>query len=85
VRWLVVGVLGLFHGAYFSIFLAESRYNAITFMCGVAATELLLIAAFAVILGSLIRFARLRRAIPIAASLLLITGVVWFFVRLKTS
>ncbi len=82
-RWLVVGVLGLFHGAYFAIFLAQSGYHALTFMGGVAAAELLLIAVFAVILGSLIRFARLRRAVPVAASLLLITGVVWFFVRLK--
>ncbi len=27
-RWLVTGILGLFHGAYFSIFLTESGYSA---------------------------------------------------------
>jgi hypothetical protein len=83
-RWLVVGVLGLFHGAYFSIFLAESGYQAATFLCGVAAAELLLIAVFAFVVGRLIALARIPRAVPVAASLLLTIGVVWFFVRLRT-
>src|SRR5579864_6801093 len=50
-RWLVVGVLGLFHGAYFAVFLAESGYHAVTFLVGVAVAELLLIAMFAFVLG----------------------------------
>ena len=83
-RWLVVGVLGMFHGAYFSIFLAESGYHAATFLCGVAAAELLLIAVFAFVVGRLIGLARIPRAVPIAAWLLLAIGVVWFFVRLRT-
>jgi hypothetical protein len=82
-RWLVVGVLGLFHGAYFSIFLAESGYHAATFLCGVAAAELALIVVFAMALGWLIRFAKLKRAVPAAAGVLLAVGVVWFLWRLK--
>lgn len=82
-RWLVVGVLGLFHGAYFSMFLAESGYHAITFLCGVAAAELLVIALFALVFGRLLRLGHIRRAVPVAASLLLAVGVVWFFVRLR--
>jgi len=82
-RWLVVGVLGLFHGAYFSIFLAGSGYHAATFLCGVALAELLLIIVFALTLGRLIRFAKFSRAVPAAAGLLLAVGVVWFLWRLR--
>jgi HupE / UreJ protein len=80
-RWLVVGVLGLFHGAYFSIFLVESGYHAVTFLCGVAVAELLLIAVFALLLGRLSRLAWMKRAVPVSATVLLTVGLVWFFVR----
>lgn len=83
-RALVVAVLGQFHGAYFAIFLAQSHYNAVTFLAGVAIAEISLIAVFAVVLGVLTRYAKLRRAVPVAASLLLTVGVVWFFIRLRT-
>ena len=79
-RWFVVGVLGLFHGAYFSVFLAESGYHAATFLCGVAVAEALLIALFGLLT---FRLGRIRRAVPVAASVLLTIGVVWFFVRLR--
>lgn len=81
-RWLVVGILGLFHGAYFSTFLVQSGYHAPTFLLGVALAELLLITFFALIFAALARFAWTRRAVPVAASLLLTAGLVWFFVRL---
>jgi hypothetical protein len=81
-RWLVVGVLGLFHGTYFSIFLTESGYHSATFLAGVATAELLLIGVLAVIVTRLARFAWMRRVVPVAASLLLTVGVVWFFLRL---
>lgn len=82
-RWLVVGVLGLFHGAYFSTFLTQSGYHATTFLFGVVAAELLLIGVFALLFAALARFAWTRRAVPVVASLLLTAGVVWFFVRLR--
>jgi hypothetical protein len=82
-RWLVTGILGLFHGAYFSIFLNESGYGASGFLAGVALAELLLIAMFAALLGLLNRFRWLQRAVPVTASLLLVTGMVWFFIRLR--
>ena len=83
-RWLVVGLLGLFHGAYFSIFLAQSGYHAIPFLCGVAAAELILIAVFALALGWLKRLPWMQRAVPVAATLLLTVGLVWFFLRSLT-
>ena len=82
-RWLVVAVLGLFHGAYFAAFLNESGYRMVTFFSGVAICELLLITLFALILARLQRLAFLRRAVPVAATLLLAVGVGWFFLRLR--
>jgi hypothetical protein len=82
-RWLVVAVLGLFHGAYFAAFLTESGYHFATFLSGVIMCELLLIALFAFLLDRLVRLAFLRRAVPVAASLLLAIGVGWFFLRLR--
>jgi hypothetical protein len=82
-RWIVVGVLGLFHGAYFSMFLFQTGYRAPVFLSGVALAELLLIVLFALALKGLQRFPAMSRAVPLAASLLLATGVVWFFIRLR--
>lgn len=82
-RWLVVAVLGLFHGAYFAAFLTESGYRVATFLAGVVVCELLLIALFAFLLRRLLRLALLRRAVPVAASLLLAVGIAWFLLRLR--
>jgi len=82
-RWLVVAVLGLFHGTYFAAFLTESGYRVATFLTGVVWCELLLIALFAFLLERLVRLSFLRRAVPVAASLLLAVGVAWFFLRLR--
>jgi HupE / UreJ protein len=82
-RWLVVAVLGLFHGAYFAAFLAETGFHVATFLSGVVTCELILVALFALILDRLLRLTFLRRAVPVAASLLLAVGLVWFFLRLR--
>ncbi len=82
-RWLVVGVLGLFHGAYFSLFLVESGYHAVAFLAGVGFAELLLIGVFALVAWRIARFSWMRRVAPVAASVLLVVGLVWFFLRLK--
>lgn len=82
-RWLVVGVLGIFHGTYFSMFLAQSGYSAATFLAGVAIAELLLVAVLALAVTRLVRLAWMRRFVPAAASVLLTVGLVWFFLRLR--
>ena len=82
-RWLVVAVLGLFHGAYFAAFLTESGFHIATFLTGVVVCELLLIALFAFFLRRLVRLSFLRRAVPVAASVLLAVGVAWFLLRLR--
>ena len=82
-RWLVVAVLGLFHGAYFSVFLTESGYHVATFLSGVVVCELLLIALFGFVLDRMVRLSFLHRVVPVAASLLLATGVGWFLLGLR--
>lgn len=82
-RWMVVAVLGLFHGAYFAAFLTESGYHAAPFLTGVFICELLLVGLFAFVLERVVRLPFLRRAVPVAASLLLAIGVAWFVLRLR--
>jgi hypothetical protein len=82
-RWLVVAVLGLIHGAYFAAFLTGSGYHFAPFFAGVVMCELILIALFAFALDRLLRLNFLRRAVPVAASLLLAAGVAWFVLRLR--
>ncbi len=82
-RWLVVAVLGLFHGTYFAAFLTESGYHIATFLTGVVICELLLVALFAFLLDRLMRLSFLRRAVPVAAALLLAVGIGWFLLRLR--
>jgi hypothetical protein len=79
----VVAVLGQFHGTYFAAFLTESGYRLATFLTGVVICELLLIALFAFLLHRLVRLSFLRRAVPVAASLLLAVGIAWFLLRLR--
>ncbi|HLJ46938.1 MAG TPA: HupE/UreJ family protein [Bryobacteraceae bacterium] len=77
-RWIVVGVLGLFHGAYFSLFLTDSGYRAPIFFAGVLTAQILALA----ILGLLLRrlFA-MTRVVPVTATILLCTGLGWFIAR----
>ena len=82
-RWLVVAVLGLIHGAYFAAFLGQSGYHFAGFFSGVTIGEVLLIALFAFLVSRLVRVSFLRRAVPVAASLLLGIGITWFLLRLR--
>lgn len=82
-RWMVVAVLGLFHGMYFAAFLSQSGYHLATFLTGVIGCELLLIALFAWLTNRLMKVTLLRRALPVAASLLLAIGLAWFLLRLR--
>ena len=77
-RWLVVGVLGLFHGAYFSLFLRDSGYHAPAFFTGVVVAQALAVTLFGLLLR---RVLALSKAVPVAATILLCTGLGWFMVQ----
>jgi len=78
-RWAVVGVLGLFHGLYFAAFLGGSGYGPAAFFFGVALAQLLAGGVLALVSRPLLK---LRRVVPAAASVLMVTGLGWFALRL---
>ncbi len=85
-RWLVVGVLGLLHGMYFDMLLAAGDYGPWSFLAGAFAGETIIVFLLAVLahLAARMRLARgvlVQRAL---ASLLLITGISWFVLRLNS-
>jgi hypothetical protein len=77
-RWLVTGVLGLFHGMYFHLFLQTTGYSAVLVLAGAALVEIASIALLALILARLGRTPR-----QVSAAALMAFGMVWFFLRLK--
>ncbi len=80
-RWLVVGLLGIFHGAYFSLFLTSSGYGLWGFLSGVALGEAIVLAALFLALRWTLRRVRFAQAVPIMAIVLLTVGVAWFGLR----
>lgn len=77
-RWLIAGILGIFHGLYFHLFLQNTGLQALPVMTGAAIAEAI---AFA-ILGFL--FSRITRFQKVPASALLLFGMAWFLLRLRS-
>jgi hypothetical protein len=63
-RWLVCGVLGLFHGLYYALLLREGEYNAVYVLAGVFAVETLAAGIAYVLLSHLTRTLKRRRLTP---------------------
>lgn len=82
-RWLVVLVMGVFHGLYFSLFTTASGYSAGWVMVGVVLAEALQISAVAWLFSRLEAPLAALRPVRLAASLLMVTGLAWFALRLK--
>jgi HupE / UreJ protein len=82
-RWLVVGVLGAFHGLYFELFVRNSGYSALWVLTGVVLAEVLLIALFALIFSRIAKATEALRPVKVSASVLLVVGVAWFVLRLR--
>ncbi len=83
-RWLIVAVLGAFHGLYFEMFLTTTGYRALYVLSGAVLAEILLIFVCAVLFGYLVRRLTAWRPVPVFASALLVTGITWFFLRLRS-
>lgn len=84
-RWLVAAVLGMFHGLSYALYLTNTGYDAFPVLLGMAVAEVLAIAVFALLMS---RTARVFSSIAplasrIAACFLLLTGLSWFFLRLR--
>ena len=82
-RWLVVLVLGAFHGLYFSMFTTASGYGTGWVMLGAVVAEALQIAAVGWLFSKLAKPLAALRPVRVAAALLMVTGLAWFALRLK--
>ena len=76
-RWLVAGLLGIFHGLYLHLFLQSAGYHASYVLAGAAAAEIAAVGILALVFS---RAGKLARALPPA---LLVFGLVWFVLRLR--
>ncbi|HUE04573.1 MAG TPA: HupE/UreJ family protein [Bryobacteraceae bacterium] len=83
-RWLIVAVLGAFHGLYFEMFLSTTGYRALYVLSGAVLAEIILIFVCAVLFGYLVRRLTAWRPVPVFASALFVTGIAWFFLRLRS-
>jgi hypothetical protein len=77
-RWMIAGILGVFHGLYFHLFIQTTSYHAPLVLSGAAVAEGGVMALL--YLG----FARLRRWTRLLAAILLLFGLAWFILRLWT-
>jgi len=86
-RWLLALIFGAFEGMYFALFVSESGYNPAWVVTGAALAGIFILtgAAFAGYGVSRIRAFEQRRLLftRIAATALMISGSVWFAIRLK--
>jgi hypothetical protein len=82
-RWLIAGVLGVFHGLYFALFLGATGYRPVFVLTGAAFSELILIALFAYCFSRIGRIAAAFRPAQVSAGLLFGIGMFWFFLRMK--
>jgi hypothetical protein len=82
-RWLVAAVLGGFHGLYFHLFLQTTEYAAGLVLAGAALAEVLAVAVLALLFSRLGRVAKALRPVQVAASGLLVFGLIWFAMRLR--
>lgn len=78
-RSVVTGILGLFHGVYFSMMFAAGDYRPALFLSGALVAE----AAVAAILWIGVRRLHTRAVRTVLSSLLLATGLGWFALRLN--
>ncbi len=83
-RWLIAAVLGAFHGLYFALWIENTGYRAGYVLGGAAIAEVSIIAIVALLFSTIGRRAAALRPATVAASAMLIIGMVWLFLRLRS-
>jgi hypothetical protein len=83
-RWLVAGVLGALHGLYFHLFVQTTGYSPALVLLGASLAEAAAVAVLALALSRVGRMAKAFRPVEVAASALLVFGMVWFLLRLRS-
>jgi len=82
-RWAIAGVLGVFHGLYFHLFLQTTGYSATWVLAGAALAEVAAISILALLFSRVVRIAPTRKPVRLSAMALLLFGLVWFGLRLR--
>jgi hypothetical protein len=82
-RWLIVAVLGAFHGLYFALFLRTTGYSSVYVLAGAAVAETCVVAICAPVFSYIVRRLASIHPVRIFASVLLAIGLAWFFLRLR--
>ncbi len=83
-RWLIACLLGSFHGLYFLLFIQSTGYSPGYVLFGAALAQIVLIAAFALVFSRMNRWISALRPVQVSAAALLVLGMVWFFLRLRS-
>ena len=82
-RWAVAGVLGVFQGLYFDLFLQTAGYHPALVLAGALLAEATGISLLALAFSQVNRFAKALRPVQVSAAALLVFGMAWFFLRLR--
>ncbi len=82
-RWAVAGVLGVFQGLYFDLFLQNTAYQPGLVLAGAVTAEVIGIAILALAFSQINRVAKALRPVQVSAAALLVFGMAWFFLRLR--
>jgi HupE / UreJ protein len=81
-RWLIAGVLGIFHGLYLILLVQSTGYHAGLVLAGAAVAEVLVLATLWYLV---VRAGGIARTWSRAgASVLLVFGLAWFLFRLRS-
>jgi hypothetical protein len=83
-RWLIAGILGGFHGLSLYLVLAGSGFRPSYVLGGAAISEMTVIAILALGRWMIERQWSVTRLVRSCAALLLISGVTWFVLRLRS-
>jgi len=83
-RWMIAGILGGFHGLSLYLVLTGSGFRPSYVLGGAAISELTVIAVLALGLWMLKRRWTLTPVVRSSAALLLVFGMAWFFLRLRS-
>jgi hypothetical protein len=83
-RWLIAGILGSFHGLSLYLVLAGSGFRPAYVLSGAAIAELAVIAALGFCVWMLERRWTITRLVQSSAALLLVFGMTWFFLRVRS-
>jgi len=82
-RWAIAGVLGVFQGLYFELFLQNTGYQPALVLAGAVAAQAIAIAILALLFAQIGRVAKALRPVQVSAAGLLVFGMAWFFLRLR--